>query len=151
MRLQEIMRTNVERVEAERPLEEAWTLFKCRNIHHLAVTRQGAFVGILSERDCGGRRGAQLDKGNRVADVMTTSVVTATPDTTVRRAANLLRGHAVGCLPVVEKGKLKGIVTFTDLLELLGRGAIVPPRSSERQSVRYLHARKKPLPQVRSA
>ncbi|GMV83160.1 MAG: signal transduction protein [Planctomycetota bacterium] len=151
MRLQEIMRTEVEKIEAERPLEEAWSIFARRRIHHLVVTRNGSVEGILSERDCGGRRAEMLDKGKRVADVMTRRVVTATPDTTIRKAANLLRGHAVGCLPIVEKGRLKGIVTFTDLLELLGRGTIVPPRSSEKQGVRYLHARKKPLPRNRSA
>jgi CBS-domain-containing membrane protein len=40
--------------------------------------------------------------------------------TTIRQAANLLRGRTIGCLPVMEDSKLVGIVTVTDLLELVG-------------------------------
>jgi CBS domain-containing protein len=45
------------------------------------------------------------------------------PRTPVRRAANLLRGRSIGCLPVVDSGQLIGIVTISDVLELVGRGA----------------------------
>jgi acetoin utilization protein AcuB len=52
---------------------------------------------------------------------MTAPVATAAPDTTVREAANLLRGRHIGCLPIVEDGRLVGIVTVADLLDLLAR------------------------------
>ena len=38
------------------------------------------------------------------------------------RAANLMRGRTIGCVPVVEGRRLVGIVTASDLLQLLGRG-----------------------------
>jgi CBS domain-containing protein len=41
---------------------------------------------------------------------------------TVRKAANLMRGRPIGCLPVIERGRLVGVVTVTDLLALLGHG-----------------------------
>ena len=53
---------------------------------------------------------------------MTTPVVTATPTMTVRQAANLMRGRSIGCLVVVRAGRPIGIVTVSDLLELMGRG-----------------------------
>jgi acetoin utilization protein AcuB len=63
---------------------------------------------------------------------MTSPVVTARPETTLRQAANLLRGRTIGCLPVLEEGRLLGIVTTTDLLELIGRGAERPVAKSRR-------------------
>jgi len=51
---------------------------------------------------------------------------------TLRQAANLLRGRTIGCLPVVEGGELVGILTTTDLLELIGRGAEKPVAKGKR-------------------
>jgi CBS domain-containing protein len=48
--------------------------------------------------------------------------VTVEPTRTVRQAANLMRGRSIGCLVVVEAGRAIGIVTVSDLLELVGRG-----------------------------
>jgi acetoin utilization protein AcuB len=46
-------------------------------------------------------------------------VVTATPDTTIERAALLIHDHKIGALPVVKDDKLVGIITATDLMEVL--------------------------------
>jgi acetoin utilization protein AcuB len=54
---------------------------------------------------------------------MTTSVVFASPETTLQRAAGLMRGHVIGCLPVLEHEQLVGIVTITDVLDALSRMA----------------------------
>jgi CBS domain-containing protein len=53
---------------------------------------------------------------------MTAPAVTVEPTTTVRQAANVMRGRSIGCLIVVESGHAIGIVTVSDLLELVGRG-----------------------------
>ena len=63
---------------------------------------------------------------------MTAPAVSATSDMTVRKAANLLRGRSIGCLPVMEDGDLVGIVTTTDLLERIGRGAEHPVSKGKR-------------------
>ena len=63
---------------------------------------------------------------------MSEQVVTALPTTSVRQAANLLRARTIGCLPILDDGKLVGIVTLTDLLEMLGRGAQTAPSVSSR-------------------
>jgi acetoin utilization protein AcuB len=54
---------------------------------------------------------------------MTGRVVTVPPTTTVRQAANLMRGRSIGCLVVTDPTRIVGIVTVSDLLELLGQGA----------------------------
>jgi CBS domain-containing membrane protein len=48
-------------------------------------------------------------------------VVTATPASSVRRAASLMRRRGIGCLPVVERDRLVGIVTVSQLLAVLER------------------------------
>lgn len=122
MRLMDIMETRVDTVTPRVPVETAMTRMKTRGIRHLVVTEDDRVVGVLSTRDIGRRPPA----GTTVADVMTAKPVTATPATTVRQAANLMRGRSLGCLPIVERGRLKGIVTTSDLLALIGRGVERP-------------------------
>ncbi len=137
MRLEEVMSENVETIAESRPADEAWELMRLRGIHHLVVTGPGGVIGVLSARDLGGRRGESLRDGKLVADVMTPYVVTADPRAPVRSAANLLRGRSIGCLPIVDKrNKLVGIVTITDLLELVGRGLERPVATTERHPAR---------------
>jgi acetoin utilization protein AcuB len=131
MRLQEIMSTPVITTVAGEPVRDARDRMRAERIHHLVVVDdQRKIIGVLSERDA---RGAA---GLTVGDVMTRGVVTANPQTTVRQAANLLRGRGIGCLPVVTGRKLKGLVTVSDLLELLGRGAERPIAESVRWTMR---------------
>jgi acetoin utilization protein AcuB len=124
MRLWEIMSTAVKTATMRETADAAYTRMQMGGFRHLVVVEEGRVVGVLSTRDLGGRGGNAIRKGRTVGDVMTPHVITAHPDTTVREAANTLRGHTIGCLPVVEGKKLKGIVTVTDLLELVGRGAV---------------------------
>lgn len=55
----------------------------------------------------------------KVREVMNTHVITITPDEPIRRAAQLLKKHRISGLPVVEDGRLVGMVTETDILKLL--------------------------------
>jgi acetoin utilization protein AcuB len=129
MRLAQIMTQDVLGTTPQHLVADAMEEMRRRNVHHLVVIDDGNVVGILSMRD-----GTGVAAGSRVGDVMRTELVTASTETTVREAANLLRGNMIGCLPVFEDDQLVGIVTITDLLELLGRGAerpaAPPPRST---------------------
>jgi acetoin utilization protein AcuB len=89
-------------------------------IHHLVVADGRRVLGVVSQRDLGGTRGEPTRRGHIVQELMTRDVVTATPATTVRQAANLLRGRSIGCLPVTDGERLVGILTVTDVLELVG-------------------------------
>lgn len=119
MRLADIMTTRVERVGLNESPAHARTLMRLRRIHHLVVVDDHKVKGLLTDEDL---RGPEADASPTVAPLMTTGVATAPPDLTVRKAANLLRGSNVGALPVLERGRLVGIVTVSDLLDLLGRG-----------------------------
>jgi acetoin utilization protein AcuB len=137
MRVQDVMTSGVQTVKPTGKADEAWELMRAKRIHHLVVTDGARIVGVLSDRDAGGRRGSSVRQGRTVADLMTEPAVTVTPDTTVRKAANLMRGRSIGCLVVERAGRAVGIVTVSDLLDLLGRGADRGVERVERWTLRH--------------
>lgn len=132
MRLNELMNKNVEVISPEATVEEAWNRMEQKAIRHLVVMSDGTVEGILSQRDIGGKRGLRQWANDPVSDLMSPHTVTGKPDMSVSQAANLMRGHVIGCLPIVENGKLKGIITVSDLLEVIGRGQQKPVVRTER-------------------
>ena len=122
MRVEDVMTRGIQTVSRDTSAEDAWNLMRTRRVHHLVVTDGRRIAGILSDRDAGGSRGASVRKDHAVRDLMSTHVVTVPPTTTVRRAANVMRGRSIGCLVVADATRTLGIVTVADLLDLLGRG-----------------------------
>ncbi len=136
MRMQEIMSKDVLTASPDDPADEAWERLWRSRIHHLVVMDGKRVVGIVSERDFGGPRGAGLRAGRKVADLMASTVITAGPNTTLRQAANLMRGRSIGSLPIVDGGRLLGIVTISDLLAQIGRGGERPIDRGTRWTLR---------------
>jgi acetoin utilization protein AcuB len=132
MRLLEIMTTDVQTASPEDDAEAAYSRMRAQRIRHLVVMHDRQLVGIISERDLGGPRTTAVRRGKKVGELMSRQTVTATPTTTIRKAANLLRARAIGCLPIFEDSRIVGIVTLSDLLELLGRGAQLSPTVTSR-------------------
>jgi acetoin utilization protein AcuB len=130
------MTDGVQTVPADMPAVEAWDMMRRRGIRHLVAMAGRDVIGVLSERDAGGRSGAGLRAQSSVGDLMTRRVVTVGPTTTVRRIANLMRGRTIGCVPVMDGRRLVGIVTVSDLLDLLGRGGDRAARP-ERHALHY--------------
>ncbi len=145
MRLETVMNRNVETVSPREPAEDAWRRMRGSRIRHLVVVDGGRVAGVVSDRDLGGSHGAAVRGQRTVAELMTPQLVSAKPTTTVRQAANLLRGHVVGCLPVFDGGKLAGIVTVSDLLDLIGRGAERPVPKSKRWTLKHRGPRYRPV------
>ncbi len=132
MRLSEIMSTPVATVSISSKLGTVREEMRRRKIHHLVVLDGKRVAGVVSARDL-----TAADDDLDVVDKMAAPVVTAGPDTTLREAANLLRGHAVGCLPVTDRGKLVGILTVSDLLELVGKGVERPIEMGKRWTLKH--------------
>ena len=103
MRLQDIMSTDIKTVTPSVTVATARNLMRLDGIHHLLVLDDRRVVGVVSDRDLGGRVGARRGAGaeTRIAEVMSEQVVTAPADATIRQAANLMRGNGIGCLAVV--------------------------------------------------
>ena len=122
MRVYEVMSKDVETVKPEVHASEAKTRMRQKRIHHLVVKQGTELAGIVSERDLGGPKLPKSLGAYTVADFMTAPVVTVTTRTPVRRAAALMKGRSIGSLVVTsQNGKLAGIVTVADLLELVAK------------------------------
>ncbi|MGE4489997.1 MAG: IMP dehydrogenase, partial [Kiritimatiellales bacterium] len=76
---------------------------------------QGALVGILTSKDI---KFAPNDNV-RASEIMTKDVITAGPDTDLRRAYELMREYKIGKLPLVKDGKLTGLYSYTDVADLV--------------------------------
>lgn len=138
MRIAEVMTAPVRTIPADAAATSAWEEMRLYRTRHLVATgRDGEVVGVISAGDLGGRRGQTLRADRRVADLMSERVISVTGHTTVREAANLMRGHQIDCLPVLEGRKLIGIVTSLDLLELIGRGAERPVAVATRAVLKH--------------
>jgi len=125
------MTTKIVTVAPETTMVKARDLLREHNIKQVPVLdRQGRLVGILTDRDI---RSAWASPATTlsiyeltyvlqkltVESVMVKNVITATPDASIERAAKIMHDHRIGSLPVVEGDKVVGIITSTDLMEVL--------------------------------
>ena len=122
MRVQDMMTRGIEATTPKTSADDAWAFMKQRGIRHLVVKDGKVLVGVLSAHDAGGERGAALRSGRTVEEMMTRGVVTVAPSDTVRKVANMMRGRSIGSVVVIDDARLVGIITVSDLLEVLGRG-----------------------------
>lgn len=118
MRVEEIMTTDVIRVEAEESVSVAARVLEHYNIGALPVcTADGKLCGMLTDRDLTVRCMAANKPGDtKVAEIMTAQLVTVSPKTKIKEAAAVMGEKQVRRLPVVEQGKLCGIVSLGDII-----------------------------------
>jgi CBS domain-containing protein len=130
MKVRELMNADVATVGRNDELTIADDVMKMRRVRHLPVVEEGRLVGILTQRDLfhaalstalnfGEKAQKEFLKTVVVKEVMTDEVVTIDPSADVKEAARLIIERKIGCLPVVEKGKLVGIISETDLLRVI--------------------------------
>jgi acetoin utilization protein AcuB len=100
-------------------LEVAGRLMAQGKFRCVPVVDQGRVIGIVTNRDVLAH--ADALKTTSVGDVMTGEVRTVTPETTAEEAARILVSRKFGGLPVIENGRLAGIITTSDLLSAFVR------------------------------
>ncbi len=94
---------------------DARTIMTRQNISGLPIIDKGRVVGILTNRDL---RFHRTDT-TRVADVMTTRLVTAPPDTTLEQAKDTLHRNKIEKLLLVDReGRLAGLITMRDINQI---------------------------------
>ena len=151
MQAQAVMTSPVVDIEPSASIADAARLMLSRKISGLPVIRDGTLVGIISEGDflrrgeLGTKRkrsrwleflvspGKVADEyvhanGRRVDEVMSDSVVTTTREASLEDVVELMTRHHIKRLPVVEGGKVVGIIARSDLLRALLR--VIPAPGS---------------------
>ena len=134
MKVRDVMTHEVATLNRNDELSLADDVMRLGRIRHLPVIDEdtGELAGIVSQRDL--FRGAlvrafgygevaqrRIMKTIAVKEVMTTEVVSTAADTSLTEAAQLMLEHKIGCLPVVNQGKLDGILTEGDFVALAAR------------------------------
>lgn len=115
MKVKEIMK-KVITVDGNISLKEAATLMSRKNIGSLVVTEKGTILGIVTERDILKYISHSNNLHAKVEDIMTQDVITVDANADLVEASNLMFQHRIKKLPVIEKNKLVGIITATDLI-----------------------------------
>ncbi len=128
-----IMRTDLITVTPETTLVEARDIIEDKSIDHLLVVDgKGQLVGVLSDRDLKQNWASPatalsthelnyLLQKVEVGMIMVKTIITVEPDTTIERAAYIMQTNHINSLPVKDNGELVGIITSTDVMEVLLR------------------------------
>ncbi len=138
MLVKDVMSREVQTVRRNDELALADALMKEARIRHLPVLDEDDQVcAVVSQRDL--FRGAllrALGYGSRAEDSMLRQVpvkaamsgelYTTTPDAPIAEAARVMMERKVGCLPVVDNGRLAGIITESDFVRLVAEGRVKP-------------------------
>lgn len=125
------MKTNLVTISPDTPVLKAREIMDSKKISHLPVTDGKArLLGIVTDRDLKEAWASPASTLSvyeltyvlqklKVEAIMTKKVLTASPDMTIERAVSILHAHRIGALPVLQNDKVVGIITSTDLMEVL--------------------------------
>ncbi|RLG59531.1 MAG: hypothetical protein DRN95_01845 [Candidatus Hydrothermarchaeota archaeon] len=117
MKVKDIMTKNVKTISPNATMEEAAQEMRKNKIGCLVVVEGEKPIGIITERDLAYKiiaQGKSLE--TKVREVMSSDLKTIEKDANIKQAAKLMASHVIRRLPVVEKGKLIGIVTIDDIM-----------------------------------
>ncbi|MDO7786930.1 CBS domain-containing protein [Desulforamulus aquiferis] len=115
--LKDIMTQSVATISPKQTVKEAAELMSQHNVGSIPVVEDGTCVGIITDRDITLRAVSQghNPQSTAVQSVMTSDVVTGDSSMDVHEAANLMAQRQIRRLPVIDNGKLAGIVALGDL------------------------------------
>ena len=134
--VRDMMTKDVKTVGRNDTLTTADEIMRLGRIRHIVVIDEdGSLAGVLSQRDLflggllralgyGSHAKARALEMLVVKEAMVADVVTTTPDAPASSAAAAMLERKIGCLPVIENGKLVGIVTESDFVSQFARAKI---------------------------
>ncbi len=121
----DIMTSSLFTLSPQATLAQAADLMAEKRIRHIPIMQDDELVGLISERDLLAAKQSSVIKETgehslwsniELNKVMTKNLTTVDPKASVKAAALYIQQHKFGCLPVVKKGKLVGIITDTDFV-----------------------------------
>lgn len=114
-KIRDIMTEEVESCSLLDNVYEVALKMKELNVGAIPILDKDKIVGMITDRDIVIRGVAEKHPGSsKVEDIMSKQLITVTPDSTSKEAAKLMAEHQIRRLPVVEEGKLVGIVSLGD-------------------------------------
>ncbi len=130
MFVSEWMTRKVFTIRPEESVSEAIRIMKEQRVKHLPVVQREGLKGIVSDRDIkefSPSKATTLDiyelhylfARAPIREVMKGKVITTTPDAPVEEAAKKMYDNRIGCLPVLEAGRLAGIICEMDIFRAL--------------------------------
>jgi CBS domain-containing protein len=125
-------------VEPQAPVLEAIRAMAAHHVGALLVMQADTLAGIVSERDYA-RKVILLGRSSAdtpVRDIMTFPVITVSPDDTVQTCMQLMTDKRVRHLPVVDGGRVVGMVSIGDLV----KAVIAEQRAQIEQLEHYIHS-----------
>jgi CBS domain-containing protein len=114
--VREVMTTDVDYCTPLDNVYEVAVKMRDLNVGAIPIVENERLIGLITDRDLVVRGIAEKRSGsNQVTNVMSENLITVSPDTSVQEAAQLMAKHQIRRLPVVENGKLVGMVSLGDL------------------------------------
>lgn len=117
MKVRDIMTESVEWVTPTTSIIEAANLMKRDDIGSVPVCEQNKLLGIITDRDIviRGVASGGVNQEAKVQDMMSADVISVTPDHDAHAAADLMSKYQIRRLPVLEQGRLVGMLALGDL------------------------------------
>ncbi len=121
MKTEDVMTTSVITVAENQSRQQAARLLSQHRISGLPVVNtHHAVVGVVTEYDVISK------EGQTVGDIMTRGVISVTPDTDLEEVSHILIHERIKRLPVLDQGRLVGIVSRADLVRELAMRWVCP-------------------------
>ena len=121
MRVADIMERRVEVADASTPAEAAWVHMHRRGLRLFAVTDPSGTIGLVTRERLGGRNGRRNRAGRVLRDFVDAGNVSTTPEKPATHLAALLGSRIEGCVPVLQRGHLVGVITLAHLIDVIVR------------------------------
>jgi quercetin 2,3-dioxygenase len=131
----DIMTSPVVSVGPDASLRQVAALLSERRISGVPVLEDERLVGLVSQADLLRRRRSGAQAG-RARDIMTHEVMTVSADTPVAEVAALLEGYGIKRVPVLEEGRLVGIVSRSNLVQALAVQGPLEETQSDDDAIR---------------
>jgi acetoin utilization protein AcuB len=116
MKVKKRMAKKLATIRKQASVSDAINLMKKHSIRHLPVVEEGVLVGWITEGDIRQAYLASLIEQVSIGDIMITDPLTISSEANLEEAAEILYRHGIGGLPVVDNGKLVGVITVADIM-----------------------------------